>query len=282
MLVTSLHPTDMQQPGDPELRDPALTAGSAEPRSAGEAAVLVTSQQTLPSSRQGLPREGQGAQPREAAGRVPGHPRAGVLSTAARELRSQNLQQDHRGGAAQRLAHRDAHSLTHRDAHPRVTPCHPRCRVVGEATACSWGSAVGLQRGGLADWSHSPHGGDVTTGGGQESWLLQGRRGPAPHTAGLGWGPPCLGDDRGVQGDAPRTEAAECPGGSRPAKAEAGRAQRGLPSAAARTPGLPGEPPREATGPAARSGEGPAGVPPPPRSPPRDRREGAARGRHSP
>lgn len=147
MLVTALHPANTQQPGL-ALWDPALTGGWAKPSSAGDTAVLVTSQQTLPSSWQGLAQEGQGARLRGAAGRVPRHSGAGMLSRAARELRSQSSQQDHSSRAAQRL--------THSDAHPWVDPWHPRRRAVGEATACSRDSAVGLQRGGLADWAHSP------------------------------------------------------------------------------------------------------------------------------
>ena len=147
MLVTALHPANMQQP-ELALWDTVLTVGWAEPSSAGDAAVLVTSQQTLPSSQQGLAQEGQGAWPHKAAGRVTGHLGAGMLSRAAGELRSQSSQQDHGGRAARRL--------THSDAHPRVGPWPPRCGAVGEATACSWGSGVGLQHGGLADWAHSP------------------------------------------------------------------------------------------------------------------------------
>lgn len=49
MLITILHPTNMQKPG-PALWNSVLTAGWAEPHSAGDTAVLVTSQQTLPSS----------------------------------------------------------------------------------------------------------------------------------------------------------------------------------------------------------------------------------------
>lgn len=63
---------------------------------------------------------------------------------------------------------------------------------------------------------------------------------------------------------------------------EAGQAQPVLPSAAACTFGLPGEAPCEALGVTACSAQGPAGVPPTPRSAPRYQKEGAARGRHSP
>lgn len=105
MLITILHPANTQYPGL-AFWDPALIA---EPSGAGDTAMLVASQQTLPSSRQGLAQEGQGAWPSRAGGRVPGHPGAGMLSGAARELRSQSSQQDHGGGAAQRLTRSDAH-----------------------------------------------------------------------------------------------------------------------------------------------------------------------------
>lgn len=88
MLITILHPTNMQQPG-PALWNSVLTAGWAGPHSAGDTAVLVTSQQALPSSWQGQAREGQGVQPSQAAGRVPGLPGIGMLSRTARELRIQ-------------------------------------------------------------------------------------------------------------------------------------------------------------------------------------------------
>ena len=86
MLISALHPANTQQPGQ-ALRDPALTAGWAETSSARDAAALVTSQQTLPSSRQGLAREGQGARP--------WHPGVGVFSRAAGDLRSQSWQEGH-------------------------------------------------------------------------------------------------------------------------------------------------------------------------------------------
>lgn len=88
MLITILHPTNMQQPGS-ALWDSVLTAGWAESHSAGDTAALVTNQQTLPPSWQGQAQEGQAAQPCQAAGRVTGLPGIGVLSRTARELRMQ-------------------------------------------------------------------------------------------------------------------------------------------------------------------------------------------------
>lgn len=98
----------MQQPGV-ALWDPALAAGWAEPSSTRDEAELVTSQQILPPSWQGLAQEGQVAQLRGAAGRLPGHPGAGMLSGAAGDLGSQSSQQDHGSRAAWRLTHSDAH-----------------------------------------------------------------------------------------------------------------------------------------------------------------------------
>lgn len=109
---------------------------------------------------------------------------------------------------------------------------------------------------------------DVTTGDGQEPWLLEGRTGErvsskrqSPHTAGLGWWPPCRGHVRRVQGGAPRREAAECRGGSSSEKAEArqrqGQAHTALLPAAGRTSGLPEEPPQGSDG-----GHSPGRTPP--------------------
>lgn len=146
MLATALHLANMQQPGL-TLWDPALTAGWAKPSSTRDAALLVTSWQTaFFAARSGSGRTGSTAL--RGSGECAWAPWAGVLSRAARKLRGQSSQQDRSSRAAR--------GLTHSDAHPWVGPWHPRRGAVGEATACSWGSAVGLQHGGLADWVRSP------------------------------------------------------------------------------------------------------------------------------